>query len=987
MLQLHVIRYAFLALIALACILPSAQAQSEYKFDWGKSLMEDFGFDDMAEQVFTGLSKESSKDRKNEGLLGLSSLQRRLARRADDIAARAKLNDESLKLLEQVAKNLGKSSQRYWDTQFELADTLEEVVAEDIDLIRAGRVPADALEDIRKRNANRLDRAAFVYEQAASEFGDVSIDDDQAGWVLGQKSRLMGIILDLRRSELIATDPKMVNSPSREASLRDMQAKLEDYALDNDSTNFGMYGYYYLARVKEELHGIRERVPAGDVISGFQSVPNLMITTPDEFTPTDDYPEWLPLNASQQWIVQRSYLSLLQFTNRKGLTEKTVAFGRDMQKKWEACGYSYNVLGNLARVELAKALQNSGESSAALNIVANISDIGGFEGREADKLMSVIIRTAEDTSRFEPVELAAGANGAYLAGRKDEAKYYEAIELYQGVLANLDKVADEAERNEMGRIAGYRMGVMLDRLGRDLEAAVALEQTYRRFNNDKVVEDEKLNNKVQKYWLAVLKEFRNSSGGSEFAKELVSKAEAYIIANPPKGGFGTTLGLQWSKAENQRRQKNYDAALKNYEQLAAKASEYQERAMVRINEVSALKLSKNKDATAADWMEVVKAFQQYKDFTKTNEVNEPKQVEARKTALRDSDIQIVSALTKAARATKADSEAKPIHEQIVALADGFDARTKDSEARSFVRYSRIRSLVELGRLDDAEAEFNTLMANNPTYRSAPVAAQVVGLALRERYKTMPSGTDEEQAKRKDMALRAGNALKSWILQKPQKKSAYYSLVYRLFYDVEEWDDAYAVLKVAYDRFAGKPKHEKAVGFFRRAMARCQLGKAEEAYANDDLETASKLFSEAALIYQEIVGDPPKGSASLLEEAALTIGGFVTKPDRRGRIKFFQPENVNFEKAQELWVKVERYLKKKVGKTTEEQRNFDDKRKQARFYIFLMDYQLAKADNDNRRRERLRKNLDFKFKKENGEPGGPRWAPKYKWLFGEVRRSF
>ncbi|MEZ6196080.1 MAG: hypothetical protein R3F20_10205 [Planctomycetota bacterium] len=994
----NVVRPVLIALAALVFLgLAAPGARAQYEYEWGRALMEDYYYEDLAENVFTKLSKSSDKARKNEGLLGLSSLKRRLARRADDVAKRAEFNDASLELLEQVSKNLDRSSTIYWDTQFDLADTLEEVVSEDIDLIKAGRVPADKLEEYRKRNRNRLDRAAVIYEQAATEYRDRDREEDLDGWALGQKATLMGIILNLRRAELVATDPKMVDSPGREAGLRDMQQNLEDFALENDGYLFGMHGYYYLGRVKEELNGIKQRVSNEDVIASYHAVPALSIVTPQNWVSDPEDPEsrWEPLNAGVQWLNQRAYLSLLEFTNRRGLSEKTIAFGEEFRNNWKACGYEFNVLGDLALVELARAYQGNGQSAEALEIAAMVSAKGGYQGQEADKLMSVIIRTTEDTALFAPRMLAAGANGAYLAGRKNDEKYFESIELYRALLLNLDKVTDESERNEMGRTAGYRIGIMLDRLGRKLESAAALEATYKRFNNEKAIEDPKLNEKVSRYWLSVLREFRQATGDSEHAKALVSAAENFVIANPPKGSLGTgVIALQWRKAENLRRQKNYDAALTNYRELIANGGEYKERAMVRAAEVEADKLAKNKEATPEDWLGIAKTFEDYKKYAATTPETEPARLEARREALRDADMQIISALARAAAATKADSDKLPIYENIVAVSQGFDDRTTSKEARSFVRQQRVVALTKLDRLAEAEQSFDRLVADDPDYSSIPLAAQILGLALRDKADAMPGLTPDQREKRNVARLRAGSVLRTWILKKPQKKSGYYTLVYRLFYDAEDWDGAFEILKIAYDKFSGKPGQQKSVEFFRQRMARCMLGKAEKAYNDGNKEEASKLFADAGVIYREIMisTDAATGEVkvsaptSILAEGALTIGGFVVGPDRRGQYNFFAPENVDFELAQEIWTKVERFMKKKQGKTAEEQIEYDDLALKARFYIFLMEFQIAKAKNDSARLQRVLKNLRFKDQKEGGQPGGPDWAPKYKWLILQLSRG-
>ena len=83
-----------------------ARSQASWEYEWGRALMEDFRYDDMAERVFTDLRNRPDKEQKNLGLLGMQKLKRRQAQRADDPAETSKLNTEALAMLRQVAKNL-----------------------------------------------------------------------------------------------------------------------------------------------------------------------------------------------------------------------------------------------------------------------------------------------------------------------------------------------------------------------------------------------------------------------------------------------------------------------------------------------------------------------------------------------------------------------------------------------------------------------------------------------------------------------------------------------------------------------------------------------------------------------------------------------------------------------------------------------------------------------------------------------------------------
>ena len=254
-----------------------------------------------------------------------------------------------------------------------------------------------------------------------------------------------------------------------------------------------------------------------------------------------------------------------EFLNKHGATDLLIAHGDQMRSRYKALGWDFDINGRLALIELGRAYQSVGRSAEALEIAAQVSKKGGYAGQEADKLMSLIIRTAENKESFSPEILASGANGAYVAAAKNPSKYAEAINLYQIVLANLNQVEDAEKKTLLGREAYYRIGKCNDKLGRAMEAYVALEQAYKKYNNNTFGDDRKINEKVGKYWTAVASDIEKATGRSAFAKDLKLSATDWIINHPPVGGGGSETELLWRKAGSLMSSKNYSGALETFE--------------------------------------------------------------------------------------------------------------------------------------------------------------------------------------------------------------------------------------------------------------------------------------------------------------------------------------------------------------------------------------------------------------------------------------
>ncbi len=971
--------FALLALF-LAATFQAPCAKAQYEYEWGKALLEDLRFEDMAETVFADLASRSSNDEKNQGRLGLALLKRSAAQRTDDIGLRAKLNDEAIKILESVAKSIDESSTEYWDTQFSLADTLQEVANEGIDLVSKGLVPADKVADLIKTNLNRLDKAEYIYTNAKDKFADAKEGSDEK--TIQGRATLNHFVLQLRRAWLTGTDPKKRADPDRLNRLNDLREELEEFAGVNDGQVYGIYGYYWLAQTMAELSRSSSETKPEEIADYYFYVIDSIVYTPEQFAANGR--SFIPAEAGLLSLAQSTYWKLLEFENGHGWTGLVITHGEKMRADFKACKYDFAIGGDLALIELANAYQNEGRSGEALEIAATISKKGGYQGQQADKLMSLIINTAVSKAGFDPRLLMAGANGARIAAGKNPAKYHEAIELYRGVLQNLHKVEDVVERNDLGRQAGYRIGQALDRLGRDFESAIAFESTYRRFNNTQFRVDPKLNNKVFRYWRSMLSQFQRAAGGQAFAKDLREKADRYLVNNPPKGkGTGDSLQLAWNQAEKLRRQKSWEEAKGAYAKIASKPSEYQERATVKAAVISVQILGANRaTATADQWVAAAKAFEDYKKYTDSNVESDPTRLSARKGALIEADLQISGALSRAADLEKDVTKKEALYRRVLAVTDGFGKRTRDENAGQYVRFNRFKALVAVGEAEAAEAIFDEMVKTDPKHRNVPSAALQIYQLLRDSAATMTTLSDEGRKKQRATMQRAGEAYRIWLFAKQPRKPGNWTVGYKIFYEAEQWDPAYEILRAAMKKFSGQRGKEKAMGIFRRRLARTLLEKAKFSFRQGRKEESEELFKEASVIYVELVSAPKK-PRSVLAEAAEIFGGFVTGPDQRGRYAHF-PGTSEFKDAYDIWKKLAQWSNK-AGSTPAKEAANALLRPKAEFYKLLMALKIAQANKDTRSLKKLKKFVESTFQKggPDNPPGGAKWSKQWQWLRSQL----
>ena len=979
--------FGVVAVVAAVALVASPSRAQSYEYEWGRSLMEDFRFDDMAEGVFTDLIAESDKEQKNLGFKGMAKLKRRQAQRTTDVKERAKLNEEALKMFEQVSKNLKKGTILYYETRFELADTLQEVAAEDIDLLERGLVPADAIEALRKNNMNRLNKAESIYASAAGAFADVDREKDNKKWFMARSGELNQQILLLRKAELIGTDKKKLRSPKRVGLLSDAIQNLDEFVLEYESELIGLNAMMWYGRVKAALLESEEPgYTPDDVAEAYWAVYTTLILSKEELGA-----DWGPASPIFRDLAQRACWWLFQFENKVGRSTQCITAGERFRQDWADGSYEYSLFGRLALAELGRAFHVEGRSSEALALAAEVSAKGGYPGQEADKLMSLIIDTAPNKEQFPPEILAAGANGAYVAGFKNPDKFLEAVTLYQMVLANLPLITDELERNDLGRNAWYKIGVCYDKLGRSLEAATALENGYRRFNNSKGRTDPKRNGLVAKYWRAVINDLIKADSGNAYFKSMLSRVTDQLIKSPPitvGGPDDQTTGvgivrLQWQKAQGLLRQREYPGALKEFEAIALKVSEYQERAMVKVATINLTITRQNKAAAPKDYVAAAARFETYKNYTDSKPESDAQRLRARRGAILEADFQISECYARAAKLETVAGAKNGFHEKVLEVTQGFEDRTKDKNLRQHARYNRFKALMGLIRIDDAETVFQAMLASDPKHKLIVPAAQSLGGALRAAFGKMPTKTEAEEETRDAVKFRCAQVYRVWLEGKNPNKAGYWTLVYKMYYDLAKWQSAYDLLTASIEKFEGTRKvKEKDIKSMRRRQAKCLLELAKIAYAAEDRPKTDDYFNRAAAVYKVLVGPDNKAPTSVLEEAAQIFGGFLSGPNNRGAYVLY-PGTAEFKRSRDIWFSVEKKMRARVAKDAAEERVNREKEQTAKFHKMLMEYRRAKVEGSTKALEKLKRALAA-MKQKNPRPGGKNHYKKYEWLASQVR---
>ncbi|HGY90117.1 MAG TPA: hypothetical protein ENK43_02975 [Planctomycetes bacterium] len=973
-----------LVALLLASLAP-AQQGGKLDYRWATALMEKYRYYDMAETIFKRLEKSNDKELRSLGLLGYSKLKRFEARRTTDIERRRKLNLESISRLREVVKSLPKGSKEYLEARFNLADTLQGVATENIDQINQGRVPADQVAALQKETQNLLDEAEAVFNDVVRSLGDVDPEEDKDKWSLAVQAKLYIYQVLYNKAELLATDPAKLRSSKRIAALTDAAEGLDEFILDNEAELIGYYGCLWMGKVKAALLDAGEDVKPEDVQYYYKYVYDTMTDVPlDEDSSGNMVPRknWVPPPAFQD-LAQRACWWLFQFNNTHGNTVSTIEMGTRLRNDWKRFKIEFNLFGKLAMIEYAKALHSEGRSAEALEVAANVSAGGGFAGQEADKLMSVIIATARNKESFSPSILAAGANGAYTT-RNRPGKAVEAIQLYQTMLANLGQVKDAKEKAILGRTGWYRIGVCCVQQNRYLEGARAFELGYKNYNNDLLSDEEakqKINKKMSQNWISALGTLVKATNKDPYVRSLYDEATSYLIDHPPVGAATSTDGLAWQKAENLRRQKKYDEALKEYARLANKVGEYRERAKLKIATIQYLRLYDKKEKAPGPWISVAKNFEEFKKLAGRSDATDSTQKDARKAALVEADFYIADSYLRAAKATAEPKERRRLHDLVLRATDGLVDRIKDPALKARALYDRFQALIGLGRLDEAEAIFNMMVENPPPGRILESMALSIYKRLKVKAKGMPTRNEEDFKARDAVVRKAAKAYRVWLFRKNPRKIGEWVTGYKLFYDLEDWADANEVLEKAIAKFDGKPKYAKKVKLMKRKQARCMLELAKAAYASGDKAKTEALFAKAANVYKELVGPDNKAPATILEEAAQIFGGFLAGPDRRGNYTYY-PGIGEFERASKMWAKVRKYQEPKLDDPSldaEKERRLKKSIEQARFYAVLTYYWAKKTANDNRGLQYVKKQVNSIFFKTRNQPGAPWFTPYWEWL--------
>ncbi|MFT7617638.1 MAG: hypothetical protein ACI97A_001277 [Planctomycetota bacterium] len=959
-----------LSITAVAFVLMSVSALSQpYEYTWGQRLMQDYRYEDMAEVVFTRLSKVSSKRDSVLGVKGLAQLKRRQALLSEDLAERAKFNDECLEMFRKVTKSMKRGSIEYFETFFDLAATIQDIVSEEIRFIQEGRIPSgDQMEAVTKRNENRLAEATQIYERAAATL-EAMVNDPKA-LDLSRRASLDKNVVRLLRAELIGTDPKKLKSPFRNEALVDAVEELEDFGLFNSGTLWEMYSYIWLGRVHAALYegGFGETDIAKvdfDYWYVFQSL------TGDEAMTN---PNWAT-------IVSQSLYWEFQFLNKHGATDLVVEHGDKMIARYAELGWTFDYNGRMAQIELGRAYQTVGRTDAALTIAASVSAKGGFPGQEADKLMSLVIRTDKNKDQLDAVVLASGANGAWVAARNNPEKYAEAIQLYQIVLFNLAKVKDVEQRNILGREAYYRIGRCNDKLGRSIEAYIALEQAYKRFNNEHLGENRKINQDIAKYWRAVGSDLVRITSGAPFANELRNKCNDWVIAHQPAGiagGGGDVMRLLWAKAQGQFRSKSYADSLLSYEKIAAKPSEYQERAMVKVAVVTSTLLLKNKDATAPQWRAAAKKFEDYLAYTEASKATDPLQLKSRRAALVEANFQLTECFIKAAGIEPDLAVKKQDYAKIPKPAMFVIDNSKDANVKQHCRYNMLVALLDSGKTEEANASFKDMYAADPNHKLIWRAALKVSNSLSKKFEAMPRGTVEDAALANPIRLESIRAYRVYLIANLKSKSSYWSRGIKGFYELERWAEAEELIDQLLKRFGSKLP-QKTARYANRCKARCLLERAKIAFAGGDKEKTDRLFEQAAPIYAKLVGKDNKASNVTLEEAAQIFGGFLSEENRRGQRNYYQG-NAEYERAAKIWKKLQSRFRRSADSAENdvEEAVFQAKAQRARIYTFLLVYKDAKQKGDARGLKKIKRNVDAVFQK-TSLPGGKKLVGLWEWL--------
>lgn len=304
-----------------------------------------------------------------------------------------------------------------------------------------------------------------------------------------------------------------------------------------------------------------------------------------------------------RWLfVELSTRGLVESFSEAGDLEEALVWAMHFYNTLKREGFTLSVPGHLSMLQVSRTLLDAGgfvggslsQGDAAWFATEEAMEEAGHRSsrkqRSATDLALTIAQSVKEDNRGNSLQVRAqklikdiisqpGVKKSpdvlmdAALGEYNEQNWPEAIEALKEVLSAIAK-EDDATQKRYGPDLMYYLGRSYRGEKRYLEAALSFKEGL-----DNFLGDDAQNAQNAKGYLSSIKRVSSTLTGEDANIDVLKKsAEQALI----KHGAGDTVGaLLFSRAEKQRRDKNYDEAVKLYKQIEA-GDDYFEKALVTI---------------------------------------------------------------------------------------------------------------------------------------------------------------------------------------------------------------------------------------------------------------------------------------------------------------------------------------------------------------------------------------------------------------------
>lgn len=570
------------------------------------------------------------------------------------------------------------------------------------------------------------------------------------------------------------------------------------------------------------------------------------------------------------------------------LRNAAVGLVTELEKEVSSVGMKLTQEGERARLEKAKALIDLGRASEALQIVTNVAENNErtMVGLEANSMLGEVIEQTGGASAPPSVWWLA------CEGHYTEDRWIEALDAaHMALLAS----TSDADKTEFTAMAWARIGDCYQRMDRNLEAALALDHGLlaakaindedgrndlalsaytawnRRFSETKDSFDEKYRNKARDVVTSL-----GISGDVQYfvAREAFTNASALTEAAARKAAF--------IKAVDEFR-------------AVPESSAYFEPAMVNIGRCYAE--AAQSDKGKVDQAMMAKALEAW-DAIAARAADPSKAVGLNKKKAQQRGIALAQATFYKAQLLQDNERWADVMTTLAGYETNHDTQTNFFAP---VNYYRIKALVGLGKVDEAEAVLGKLQANFAKSQYAMYGTNVVANGHFAAYEAIPADQRAEDPEATRHLRSAAEYLDAYNKARGYDSFTNLQLVADWFRILEEWQISAEHYKRLIAKFGKDPARQRAVN-------------AEVMPAYGEVLLALKSFTDALPVWRDVYASQPNNRDVVVNLARCLGGWLVEEEDRFGRVTYSEIGGAgNHKEAFELLVKLRQRVEKAENK--------------------------------------------------------------------------